>query len=80
MPVNILIRKWRGPRDEKRFISKVYHKIGGHHWVDKLERWAMNSPEVEKLSTRRYDSIYAGMPFWSGRATFCAKTSFTPTW
>jgi hypothetical protein len=64
-----LIRKWRGPRDEKRFISKVYHKIGGHHWVDKLERWAMKSEQVEKLQIPRYGSIYSKHPITATRVT-----------
>lgn len=65
-----IVANWKKGKDEKAFVNSVYHELGGHHWVDKLERWAMKSPEVEKLATRRYDSIYAGMPFWSGRATF----------
>lgn len=61
--------KWRGPRDEKRFISRVYHKIGGHHWVDRLERWAMNSEQVEKLDVGRFESIYSKHPFTATRVT-----------
>jgi len=64
-----LSQKWRGPRNEKRFISKVYHKIGGHHWVDKLERWAMKSEEVEKLNIARYGSIYSKHPITATRVT-----------
>jgi hypothetical protein len=65
-----IVANWRKGHNEKAFVSKVYHELGGHHWVDKLERWAMKSPEVDKLKTPRYDSIYAGMPFWSTRTTF----------
>jgi hypothetical protein len=65
-----IVADWHKDKDERAFVNKVYSKLGGHHWVDKLERWAMKSPEVEKLETPRYDSIYAGMPFWSTRATF----------
>ena len=64
-----LARNWKGPRNEKRFISKVYHKIGGHHWVDKLERWAMKSEQVEKLDTPRLGSIYAKHPITATRVT-----------
>ena len=64
-----LSRNWRGPRDEKRFISRVYHKIGGHHWVDRLERWAMNSEQVEKLDIGRYESIYSKHPITATRVT-----------
>lgn len=64
------VTDWRRNQDQKALIDDVYHRLGGHHWVDKLERWAMNSPEVEKLETPRYDSIYSGLPFWSTRTTF----------
>jgi len=64
-----LSRNWRGPRNEKRFISQVYHKIGGHHWVDRLERWAMKSEQVEKLEIPRYGSIYSKHPFTATRVT-----------
>ena len=64
-----LARNWKGPRDEKRFISRVYHKIGGHHWVDRLERWAMNSEQVEKLDIGRYESIYSKHPITATRVT-----------
>ncbi len=36
--------------------------------VDKLERWAMKSPQVEKRQSSKYDNIYSGLPIWSTRA------------
>ncbi len=60
----------RKDHDQKAFVDDIYHTLGGHHWVDKIERWAMKSPEVDKLETTRYDSIYGGLPFWSVRTTF----------
>ena len=54
---------WKGPRDDWKFITAIYHDIGGHHWVDKIERWAMKSPEIEHLQTSRRESIYQGHPF-----------------
>jgi hypothetical protein len=60
---------WKGPRSEQRFVNRVFHHIGGHHWVDRLERWAMNNPEVERLSTPRRKSIYSGHPIWATRVT-----------
>lgn len=65
-----IARNWSGKRDHYRVAAAVYWKLGGIYWVDKLERWAMNSPEVEKLPTTRYRSIYRGMPFWVTRAAF----------
>ena len=37
-----IVAEWHKGHDEMAFVNAVYHKIGGHHWVDKLERWAMN--------------------------------------
>ena len=65
-----IVDTWEKGADERALVNSVYNKLGGHHWVDKLERWAMKSPAVEKLETPRYDSIYAGMPIWSTRTTF----------
>jgi hypothetical protein len=61
------VEDWRGPPREKKVVNRIFHSIGGHHWVDKLERWAMQSPEIERLSTPRRDSIYAGHPLWATR-------------
>jgi hypothetical protein len=61
------ISGWKGPRDDWKFITAIYHDIGGHHWVDKIERWAMKSPEIEHLQDSRRDSIYQGHPFWATR-------------
>ena len=61
------VREWRGPRNDKKFVNMIYHDIGGHHWVDHLERWAMNSPDIERLDTPKHNSIYSGHPFWATR-------------
>jgi len=58
---------WKHGEKEWKFVNAVWRKIGGLYWVDKLERWAMESPEVGKLSTRRWGSIYRGIPFWATR-------------
>ncbi len=60
---------WSKERDEMAFVNAVYRRIGGLHWVDKLERWAMKSPDVDKLETPRYGSVYAGHPPWATRVT-----------
>ena len=59
--------QWKGPRNDWKFITAIYHDIGGHHWVDKIERWAMKSPEIEHLQPSRRESIYQGHPFWATR-------------
>jgi len=69
--VNQTIREiaqgWEGERSDARFVDKVYFEIGGVHWVDKLERWAMKSDQVDRLETSRRDSIYSGHPIWATR-------------
>ncbi len=62
-----IVARWRGPVTESRMVDAVYHRIGGRHWVDKLERWAMRSPEVEKLPTPRRASIYADLSLLAAR-------------
>lgn len=61
------VRDWRGPRDERKVVDAIYHDIGGHHWVDRIERWAMKSDQVDRLTFDRYDSIYHGHPVWATR-------------
>lgn len=64
------IRSVTGPRDEMQVVDAVYHRIGGLHWVDKIERWAMESEEVERLPAPADDSIYHGHPIWATRVAF----------
>lgn len=62
-----IVAGWHKGHDEMAFVDAVYIRLGGHFWVDKLERWAMDSPEVDKLDTPRYHSIYSGEPIWATR-------------
>ena len=64
-----IVDGWKKGHDELAVVSAIYHKIGGHHWVDKLERWAMKSDEVEKLETPRYDSVFSNLPLYAVRVT-----------
>lgn len=56
-------------RDEMAVVDAIYKEIGGRHWVDKLERWAMKSEQVEKLDTPRYGSVFSGLPWYALRVT-----------
>lgn len=56
-----------GTRDDMKVVNGIYNNIGGKHWVDKLERWAMESSEVERLITPAHESIYQGHPVWATR-------------
>lgn len=62
-----LCSRWKGPEDEWQMVNKVYHALGGRHWVDKIERMAMKSPDVDRLQSDRRDSIYQGQPLWAIR-------------
>jgi len=64
-----IVDGWKKGHDELAVVSAIYHKIGGHHWVDKLERWAMKSDDVEKLETPRYDSVFSHLPLYAVRVT-----------
>jgi len=59
--------EWSGPRSDTKFVDRIFHMVGGYHWVDKIERWAMKSDQVDRLSTPRRDSVYSGHPFWATR-------------
>lgn len=65
-----IVATWDSGADEMAVVNAIYRKIGGLHWIDRLERWAMNSPEVDRLGTGRFDSVYSGLPPWSVRVTY----------
>ena len=53
---------WSRGCDERAFIYAVYRDLGGLHWVDKIERWAMFAPEIERLPSHRAESVFADAP------------------
>jgi hypothetical protein len=65
-----IIVDWRGPADDKKFARLVYLKLGGWYWVDKLERWTMDSPKLQRYPQKNQDSIYTDMPFWATRVNY----------
>jgi hypothetical protein len=65
--IETIVADWDKGHDEMAFVDAIYHSIGGRHWVDKLERWAMKSPEVDKLDTPRFHSVFSGQPIWAVR-------------
>jgi hypothetical protein len=62
-----IVAEWDGDHDPMQFVDEFYGNLGGRHWVDRLERWAMQSPDVEKLEVGRYDSVFSDQPFWATR-------------
>jgi len=72
-----IVTEWNKGHEEWAFVDAVYHEIGGVHWVDRLERFAMKSPEVERMPTGRYDSMFSDHPFWATRVTALFGTGKT---
>ena len=60
----------KGPRKDMDVVNGIFHKIGGTHWVDKIERWAMDTDQVEKISPSVDNNIYSGHPVWATRVAF----------
>ena len=58
---------WSRGEDERAFVRAVYRKLGGIHWVDKYERWLIESEEIEKLKNSRKASVYKGVPLYANR-------------
>ena len=52
---------------ELALILAVYRRLGGVHWVDKVERWAIDSPAVAKIPNTRAQSIIGDFPLFAGR-------------
>ena len=61
---------WRRGEDRGRFAFEVYQTLGGLHWVDQIERFAMRSPTVERLPQYRWRSVFRGAPVWATRVNF----------
>jgi len=72
--VNEALRKiaerWRGGENRRQFAFEVYTELGGLYWVDRIERYAMKSPAVEKLPQARWHSIFRGAPIRATRVNW----------
>ena len=71
---------WSRPPDRERetdLILAVYRKLGGIYWVDKLERWASEAPDVAKMPVSRDESFVGDFPLHAGRVA--ALFGFGPT-
>lgn len=55
---------WSRGCNERAFIYAVYRDLGGFHWVDKIERWAMLAPEIDRLPSNRAESVFADAPIF----------------
>jgi len=61
---------WRGHGDRAVFATALFHRLGGYYWVDRIERLAMQSPEIERLPQSRHHSIFEGLPFHARRVNY----------
>ncbi|MEO8197163.1 MAG: hypothetical protein ABI689_10610 [Thermoanaerobaculia bacterium] len=61
---------WRGGADRYAFTLAIFNELGGLYWVDRIERLAIRSPEIERLPQFRHDSIYNGLPFTARRVNW----------
>ena len=61
---------WRGGEDRYAFTLAVFNELGGLYWVDRIERLAIQSPEIERLPQFRHHSIYDGLPFTARRVNY----------
>ena len=57
-----LASSWSRGEREWRFVMTVYWRIGGPNFEDKLERWAMESPEIERIEFKRGESLIDDFP------------------
>jgi hypothetical protein len=55
--------------DRMAYVNAIFGELGSRLLVDRIEKWAIESPEVEKLPTGRYDSVYSDLPVWAVRVT-----------
>jgi len=72
-----IVADWDKGHDELAIVDAFYRELGGRHWVDRLERWAMKSPDVERLEVGRYESIFADQPFYATRVAKLFGTGAT---
>ncbi len=68
--IAVIVATRRNDPKQKNIVNAVYRKLGGRRMLDKLERWLVKSPEVEKREVALRDSIYSGMPIWSTRFVY----------
>ena len=61
---------WSVGEDEWQMAMAVYRRLGGLHWVDRLERWAMNAAAVEKVPNTRDQSVVGDFPLHAARVAW----------
>lgn len=64
-----VVENWRKDDDRMAVVNAIFGKLGSRLLVDRIEKWAIRSPKVEKLKTGRYDNVYSDHPIWAVRVT-----------
>jgi hypothetical protein len=72
-----IVAAWDKGNNEVAVVDAFYRELGGIHWVDRLERWAIKSPEVDRLEVGRYESIIARQPLYATRVAKLFGTGVT---
>jgi hypothetical protein len=67
--ITAVAEKTRKDGDRMAVVDALYGELGGRFLVDRIEKWAIESPEVAKLKTDRYDNVYSDHPIWAIRVT-----------
>ena len=60
---------WQKDADEWGFVMAVYRRLGGVRINDRLQRWALRSPEVDRIEFKRGESITRDFPRFAARFT-----------
>lgn len=74
--LNEVASSWRKGEDEWRFVMAVYWRLGGVRINDRLQRWALRSPEVDRIEFKRSESIVSDFPRYATR--FAAVFNVSP--
>jgi hypothetical protein len=61
---------WTSGENPAKFATRVFKKMGGRHYIDKYERWALQSGEVDYLDLPKEESIYRGASVLQARVVF----------
>lgn len=64
-----LVSSWKKGEDEWQFVMAVYRRLGGVRINDRLQRWALRSPEVDRIEFKRRESIISDFPRYAARFT-----------
>lgn len=65
-----IVSEWSSGANPAKFATRVFKTMGGRHYIDKYERWALESGEVDYLEIPKAESIYRGASVLQARVVF----------